>query len=189
MPLVLVATPRRVPLQASTVTVICRSPVYRFVRRLESSSGAGRGHPLHPFDLPAGYVYRVVDAMDPLPRNCVLVVDDDPVVRQLFQRTLELAKFTVVVASGAEEGLKILREDPSIGLVLLDFTMPGMDGAEFLQHQQSDAQLAAIPTVILSGSPISLDGKLNVAAFLWKPVRLDQLIRVVTSYCTPEDHP
>jgi CheY-like chemotaxis protein len=88
-------------------------------------------------------------------RNRVLVVDDDPVVRRMFQRSLDLAEFDVVVACNGAEGLTILREDDTIGLVLLDLTMPGMDGWAFLQEQRADSRSATIPTIILSGPTLA----------------------------------
>ena len=118
-------------------------------------------------------------------RNRVLVVDDDAVVRRVMQRSLDLAGFDVVVACGGEEGLRILRQDPTIGLVLLDLMMPGMNGWAFLQAQRADERLAAIPTIILSGSVICPPGELEAADFLRKPVTRDHLISVVASYCTP----
>ena len=60
--------------------------------------------------------------------NRVLVVDDDRAVRVAFQRALDLAGFDATVASGGGEGLEILRDDPTIDLVLLDLMMPEMDG-------------------------------------------------------------
>ena len=123
----------------------------------------------------------------PFSRNRVLVVDDDPVVRLMFQRSLELAKFDVMVASGGAEGLRILRDDQTIGLVLLDLTMPGMDGWRFLQEQRADSRLSTIPTIILSGSTLAqnLHEELQVADFLRKPVGRERLISVVGAYCKP----
>jgi two-component system chemotaxis sensor kinase CheA len=114
-----------------------------------------------------------------------LVVDDDPVVRRMFQRSLELAQFDVVVACNGAEGLRILREDATIGLVLLDLTMPAMDGWGFLQEQRADSLVATIPTIILSGSTLAqnLREELQVADFLQKPIGRDHLISVVGSYC------
>ena len=125
----------------------------------------------------------------PLSRNRVLVVDDDPVVRRMFQRSLELAQFDVVVACDGAEGLKILRDDDTIGLVLLDLTMPGMDGRAFLQEQHAHSRLATIPTIILSGSTLAenLREELQVTDFLQKPIRRDCLIGVVAAYCQRKD--
>jgi chemosensory pili system protein ChpA (sensor histidine kinase/response regulator) len=111
------------------------------------------------------------------------VVDDDPVVRQMFVRSLELAGFDAVAAADGEEGLRILRDDPSVALVLLDLTMSGMDGWTFLQEQRADERLAAIPTVIISGSPLAKPEALRTEEFLQKPVDRERLVAVVSAYC------
>jgi two-component system chemotaxis sensor kinase CheA len=120
-------------------------------------------------------------------RNRVLVVDDEPIVRMVFQRSLQVANFDVVVGGDGAEGLRILREDPTIGLVLLDLKMPGVDGWGFLKEQRADPQLATIPTVILSGSTLgeNIHEELQVEGFLLKPVGRDHLISVVAVYCRP----
>jgi CheY-like chemotaxis protein len=120
-------------------------------------------------------------------RNRVLVVDDDPVVRRMFQRTLELARFNVAVASDGARGLELLRDDPTIGLVLLDLTMPRMDGWKFLRAQRADPQLALIPTVIVSGTALTsvAQRELQAVDYVVKPVGREQLIAIVTAYCSP----
>lgn len=125
----------------------------------------------------------------PLPRNRILVVDDDPVVRRMFQRSLELARFDVVVADGGAPGLQILQEDETIGLVLLDLTMPDMDGWRFRHAQRLDPRLAQIPTVIVSGSPLGhiVHEELRATDYLLKPVGREHLLSVVASYCKPTD--
>jgi CheY-like chemotaxis protein len=120
-------------------------------------------------------------------RNRVLVIDDQGMVREVFQRSLRAAGFDVVVATGGAEGLQIMRHDPSIGLVLLDLDMPGIDGREVRRRQLADPALAAIPTIIVTGS---VDGSvapedLQAADLLRKPVPRDRLIEAVSRYCRP----
>jgi CheY-like chemotaxis protein len=125
----------------------------------------------------------------PATSNRVLVVDDDLAVRRLFRRTLELAKFDVVVASGGAEGLRMLRADPTIGLVLLDLTMPDMDGWRFRHAQRSDSRVATIPTIIVTGAPLAqvVHEELQAADYLLKPVGREHLVSVVAVYCRPKD--
>jgi CheY-like chemotaxis protein len=128
---------------------------------------------------------------DPHPPNVgpgrVLVVDDDDDVRDVFKSILMLAGFDVVEASGGAEGLKLLRTDRSIRLVLLDLTMPEMDGWRFRHEQRSDPRLSRIPTVIVSGEPLAhiVDEELRAADYLSKPVGRDHLVGVVAKYCQP----
>jgi len=119
-------------------------------------------------------------------RNRVLVIDDDEMVRQVFQRFLQAAGFDVLIASNGAAGLKIMGDDPSIGLVLLDLDMPGMDGRHVRNIQLADPQLAAIPTIIVTGSAAeSIQPEGMETDLLRKPVSRDFLIEVVSRYCWP----
>jgi CheY-like chemotaxis protein len=117
----------------------------------------------------------------------ILVVDDDDDVRDVIKAILMLAGFDVVEASGGAEGLKLLRSDKSIRLVLLDLTMPEMDGWRFRHEQRSDPRLSQIPTIIVSGESLAhiVDEELCAADYLSKPVGRDHLIGVVAKYCKP----
>jgi CheY-like chemotaxis protein len=64
---------------------------------------------------------------------CVLVVDDDELVRKLLGTALRQSGFVVWLAGGGEEAVDIFREHArDIGMVLLDVRMPGMDGPQTL---------------------------------------------------------
>lgn len=117
----------------------------------------------------------------------VLIVDDDEDVRDVFKSILALAGFDVVEAGGGAEGLKLLRSDKAIRLVLLDLTMPEMDGWRFRHEQRSDPRLSQIPTIIVSGEPLAhiVDEELRAADYLSKPVGRDHLVGVVAKYCEP----
>jgi CheY-like chemotaxis protein len=66
-----------------------------------------------------------------------MVVDDEPLVRRVARRILETGGFHVVEASDGVEASERFREDPgAIDLVLLDFDMPRMNGAETLDALQ-----------------------------------------------------
>lgn len=63
----------------------------------------------------------------------VLLVDDEPAVRRVAQRMLELQGYEVVTAGCGEEATEVFRaEDGGFEVVLLDLTMPGMDGERTL---------------------------------------------------------
>lgn len=117
----------------------------------------------------------------------VLIVDDDRAVREMFRRSLELAHFDVVIAAGGEEGLRRLRADPTICVVLLDLTMPGVDGRTFRDIQRADPRLAKIPTMIVTGSPLArvVHEELMADDYLLKPVGREHLVSVVGRHCAP----
>ena len=80
----------------------------------------------------------------------VLVVDDDPGVRQVVRLSLELEGYIVKEAGGAEEGLEAV-EDEAPDLILLDVMMPHVDGWEMLRRIQERHGAGSIPIVMFSG--------------------------------------
>lgn len=117
----------------------------------------------------------------------VLIIDDEPDVRDLFRDILQGAGFDAVSAASGAEGLEILRTDSRIRVVLLDLLMPEMDGWRFRHHQLSQPRYAAIPTVIVTGAPLGgvAHEQLQAADYLSKPVTRERLIATVAKYCDP----
>jgi CheY-like chemotaxis protein len=86
--------------------------------------------------------------------HSILVVDDDPSVRDLFVAALEEAGHRVEVASDGEKALQRLRDGAAPCVVLSDVRMPRMDGFELSSAAARDPQLAAIPIVTMTGDSI-----------------------------------
>jgi signal transduction histidine kinase/DNA-binding response OmpR family regulator len=113
----------------------------------------------------------------------ILVIDDDPSVGDLVQRFLGKEGFHVVTAAGGEEGLRLAAEiHPDI--ITLDALMPGMDGWTVLSRLKADAELAAVPVIMLT----MLDDKtlgfsLGASEFLTKPIHRDVLVATVQRFC------
>ena len=82
----------------------------------------------------------------------ILVADDDATSRKLLARILTRAGFTCSEAPDGIEALKQLHNDPPT-LLLLDYDMPGMNGAEVLKQLRHDGNqsVAQIPTIMLTG--------------------------------------
>ena len=82
----------------------------------------------------------------------ILIADDDATSRKLLARILTSAGFSCTQAPDGIEALKSLHADPPT-LLLLDFDMPGMDGAEVLKQLRRDgnAAIAQIPAIMLTG--------------------------------------
>lgn len=79
----------------------------------------------------------------------ILIVDDDPALRELYNIELTQKNYIVVEAGDGEEGLiKAAQEKPD--LILLDVMMPKFDGIAYLSKIKEDAQLSKIPILMLT---------------------------------------
>jgi CheY-like chemotaxis protein len=87
-------------------------------------------------------------------RHSVLVVDDEPSVRSLFEEALAESGHHVSVACDGADALNQLRDGRVPCVVLTDVRMPRMDGFELSRAVASDPQLASVPIVVLTGDRI-----------------------------------
>jgi CheY-like chemotaxis protein len=114
-------------------------------------------------------------------RHPVLVVEDDPDVRECVKMTLEQEGFVVVTAAnGAEAELELEHLGPC--LILLDLMMPVMSGWELLAHLREKGTLErGLHVVVVSAS--CAKGVDGAVAVMSKPVRVDKLIETVRRWC------
>ena len=84
------------------------------------------------------------------PAPLVLIVDDDPRIREFVRVNLEMDGFAVREAGSAEEGLAALEAEPP-DLILLDVMMPKVDGWEMLQRVRERHGVDSIQVVMFSG--------------------------------------
>jgi CheY-like chemotaxis protein len=83
----------------------------------------------------------------------ILVVDDDPDIRRIAALALErIGGLRVVLADGAQEALAAASGPDVPDLILLDVTMPGMDGPEALRAFRACAQTAHVPVVFFTAT-------------------------------------
>ena len=112
----------------------------------------------------------------------VLLIDDDPAMRDLTQRFLGKEGFHVVIAASGEEGLRLAKAlKPAV--IALDVLMPGMDGWAVLTALKADPDLADIPVIMLS----IVDDKgmgyaLGAADYLTKPIDWGRLPDTLRKY-------
>jgi CheY-like chemotaxis protein len=115
-------------------------------------------------------------------RPRVLVVDDDPDLCEMMSQLLTGAGFDADFASNGQDALDKAHANPP-RVIVLDMTMPVMDGWEFRAHQRYDAALADIPVILVSGvSPARLRN-VGAAATLRKPFHNDELIAAIRAHC------
>jgi len=80
----------------------------------------------------------------------ILIVDDDPDIRDVLKLTLAEENYDVTEASDGEEALKIISSKP-FDLVLLDFKMPKMDGRQVCMKVKKDLLLRHLPIIMVTG--------------------------------------
>lgn len=112
----------------------------------------------------------------------VLVVDDDPEIREVIGLVLDAEGLDVDYACNGADALEKLALQPRTSLILLDLMMPRMTGAELVQRLRGDPLLASVPVLVLSGDANAKEiaTTLGVAGFLGKPVELAALTRAVS---------
>ena len=113
------------------------------------------------------------------PAARVLVVDDNEALRDNLAEALELEGYAVAVASDAEGALATLDEDPLPRVVLLDFKLPGMSGADLLARIRADARLAGVRVVMTTGSTGIRSLAAAADAVLMKPFGVRELLSVL----------
>ncbi len=117
----------------------------------------------------------------------ILIVEDDPDIREGLAQVLEGAGYPVLEAADGAEGLALLRSGAQPALILLDLMMPVMDGWDFRRAQRKDPALAAIPVVVVSGVADVREESalLEPDDYMVKPVRANALLAVVARHAGP----
>ena len=88
-----------------------------------------------------------------MPREKILIIDDEKDLVKLVKKILELEDFEVSDAYDGEEGLrKAISEMPD--LILLDIKMPGLNGFQVLERLKMDKTISHIPVVMLTTSTL-----------------------------------
>ena len=120
------------------------------------------------------------------PGSTVLVIDDDPVAREIIQRLLEKEGFNVVTAPNGEQGLRLAhRVRPTV--ITLDVMMPDMDGWSVLRALKANPELESIPVVMLTMVDDKSTGfSLGATDYLTKPINREQLHTVLSKYYVPD---
>ncbi len=108
----------------------------------------------------------------------VLVVDDNPVSRELVREVLETSNLRVLEASNGKEALDaIARDSPDV--VLMDIQMPVLDGYEFMHALRQIPHLSSLPVIALTAMAMQEDRekahRLGFADYITKPINAGEL--------------
>ena len=115
----------------------------------------------------------------------VLIVEDEEDIRDLVVELLTSQGYAVCVAGHGADALAQLRAGYKPCLILLDLTMPVMDGWTFCQEREKDPSLAGIPVVVVSAVPQNdpRNGRIRAVEHLLKPLNIGKLLETVAQYC------
>ena len=127
---------------------------------------------------------RLNIAADEVMTANILVVDDDPTIREYVRLHLASANFEVQVAGDGAAAFEMALLNPP-DLILSDISMPNMDGFQFLEKIRANASLADIPIILLTqhsdASVFRRGMDLGADDFLAKPVRRNDLLTSISS--------
>ncbi|MDG4474667.1 hybrid sensor histidine kinase/response regulator [Thiovibrio frasassiensis] len=150
-------------------------------------SEPGKGTTFHvylPKCLEQKGAQKIAPTQAPLPRGHehILVVDDEKVIVEMMQKTLEMLGYRVTTCIDSRQALELFAAQPAdFDLVLTDMTMPHLTGAELAQ--QLMAIRPELPVVLCTGfSEIINEEKardIGIRKLLMKPVLRDELARVL----------
>ncbi|HKQ88700.1 MAG TPA: ATP-binding protein [Candidatus Acidoferrales bacterium] len=156
------------PGKGSVFTV--QLPVQVSAERADPSSQKPQAEPQHP---------------EPQPKpqaETILVIDDDPAVRDLMSRFLVKLGYHVVSAVNGDEGLKLAKLLRPV-VITLDVVMPGLDGWDVLKQLKSDSDLSNIPVIMVTIVDNEVAAmNLGASNYLVKPVDRDRLAELVEQY-------
>ena len=111
----------------------------------------------------------------PGPKPKVLFVDDEEAILKAFKLNLG-RKYSVFIAESGNEGLRVIEEEGPFEVIVSDFSMPGMNGADFLEKVRE--QNKEVVTMLLTGQA-NFDDLCDV-------VRRGEIFRLLGKPCSPE---
>lgn len=117
----------------------------------------------------------------------ILIVDDDPIVRQGLRAVLEREGYAVALAANGSEALSYLTFNDLPALIVLDMMMPRMDGWKFLSAFRQTPSWSGVPVIVTTAMGIaSLEWAQSQGAvdLLKKPFDEDALCRAVHQVCS-----
>ena len=115
-------------------------------------------------------------------KNSILLVDDEPNVREMLRQMLEMGGFDVIEAEDGLDALDKL-EDIVPDVMILDVMMPHLDGVSVCKQLRADAEFVSLPIIMLSGKTQQKAVQEGLAAganrYLRKPITVEELIQNV----------
>lgn len=107
----------------------------------------------------------------------VLVVDDEPMIRQFVRAALSTSGYRVLDADTSDQALQVIRENPGVDLLVTDIVMPDGNGCDLALRLRE--QNPRLPVLFISGYEPEQSVKVPISAFLQKPFRISDLLDCV----------
>jgi CheY-like chemotaxis protein len=120
----------------------------------------------------------------------ILIVEDDSALREALAQVLSDEGYELLSARDGLEAVNCLKKGNRPDVILLDLSMPVVNGWEFRMFQKRDPELALIPVVIITAGGYTREevAWLEAAALIPKPVDLTVLLSVMRRFCdVPEE--
>ncbi len=113
----------------------------------------------------------------------LLVVEDDPDILTLLEKTLTIRGYRVITACNGVEGLEMIRKERPT-LVIADIMMPKMDGFSLVHRLRIDPETRTIPVIFVTVTYIAREDRefaLNIGAtrFIQKPIDFEQFLKTI----------
>jgi CheY-like chemotaxis protein len=117
----------------------------------------------------------------------VLLVEDDPDVREALVDVLEDAGYGITAAVDGEGAIRALREGVRPSAILLDLMMPGMNGFEFRDEQRADPALADIPVIVITATKWTdrAAAQLGAVTRVPKPAQVEEVLEAIRRVTRP----
>lgn len=114
----------------------------------------------------------------------ILLVDDEPDLRECISELLEGAGYTVTQAENGKAALELLKSGDKPKVIVLDYMMPVMNGKTFCENASQDSQLRSIPIILLTAANVTAEAieEMHVAVQLEKPIHIDKFLSAVKTY-------
>lgn len=108
----------------------------------------------------------------------VLIVEDDPALRALYEKVLTLEGYAVI---SAEDGVEALRcvETAAVDAVILDLVMPRLDGRSVKRGFDANASMRNVPVILVTGHVAPDLDPNEFACVLSKPISVEVLVKAV----------
>jgi chemosensory pili system protein ChpA (sensor histidine kinase/response regulator) len=118
----------------------------------------------------------------------VLIVEDDPALRLLYEKVLTLEGYQVIAARDGIDALQCVERHP-VDAVVLDLMMPRMDGRSFKRGFDAHAALRDVPVILITGHVAPDINPDDFACVLHKPVGIEELLKAVRNCLKKAGYP